>query len=131
MSENCKLTSVISVTSREKLFVKVSNRQYHPSLPHFGMLKTLFAMWLFFWVSHWWIDWSLKLTLLWNWNVSDEFWFRERQNSTSTQKDSQEIQQYRWWIVFVVWLTDKRHLVLSAAGTIVRDPHHHDSLKRR
>ena len=32
-----------------------------------------------------------------------------------------------WWIAFVVWLTDERHLVLFQAGTIVRDPHYHES----
>ena len=29
-----------------------------------------------------------------------------------------------WWIVFVVWLTNERRLVLFPARTIVRDPHH-------
>ena len=33
-----------------------------------------------------------------------------------------------WWIVFVVSLTDERHLALYPAGTTVRDPHHHESL---
>ena len=33
-----------------------------------------------------------------------------------------------WWIVFVVWLTDERLLALFPAGTIVRDPHHCESL---
>ena len=33
-----------------------------------------------------------------------------------------------WWIVFVVWLTNERRLVLFPAGTIVRDPHHRESL---
>ena len=28
--------------------------------------------------------------------------------------------------VIVVWLTDERRLALFPAGTIVRDPHHHD-----
>ena len=36
-----------------------------------------------------------------------------------------------WWIVFVVWLTDERHLALFPAGTTVRDPHHHESPTRR
>ena len=31
---------------------------------------------------------------------------------------------------FVVWLTDKRHLSLFPAGTIVRDPHHRESPTR-
>ena len=31
---------------------------------------------------------------------------------------------WSWWIVFVVWLTDKRRLALFPAKTIVRDPHH-------
>ena len=35
-----------------------------------------------------------------------------------------------WWIVFVVWLTDKRRLFLFPAGTIVRDPHHRESPTR-
>ena len=35
------------------------------------------------------------------------------------------------WIVFVVWLTDERRLALSPAGTIVRDPHHRESLSSR
>ena len=35
-----------------------------------------------------------------------------------------------WWIVFVVWLTNERHLALFPAGTIVRDPHHHGSPSR-
>ena len=35
---------------------------------------------------------------------------------------------WRWWIVFVVWLTDKRCFALFPAGTIVRDPHHRESL---
>ena len=34
-----------------------------------------------------------------------------------------------WWIVFVVWLTNERRLVLFPAGTIIRDPHHRESLK--
>ena len=33
-----------------------------------------------------------------------------------------------WWIAVVVWLTDKRCLALFPAGTIVRDPHHRESL---
>ena len=33
-----------------------------------------------------------------------------------------------WWIVFVIWLTDERHLALFMAGTIVRGPLHHESL---
>ena len=33
--------------------------------------------------------------------------------------------------VFVVWLTDKRGSALFPAGTIVRDPHHRESLTRR
>ena len=36
-----------------------------------------------------------------------------------------------WWIVFVVWLTNERRLVLFPAGTIVRDPHHRESPTRR
>ena len=32
-----------------------------------------------------------------------------------------------WWIVFVVWLTDERHLVVFPAGIIVRYPHHRES----
>ena len=32
-----------------------------------------------------------------------------------------------WWIAVVVWLTDKRCLALFPAGTIIRDPHHHES----
>ena len=32
--------------------------------------------------------------------------------------------------VFVVWLTDERCLALFPAGTIVRDPHHRQSLTR-
>ena len=35
------------------------------------------------------------------------------------------------WIVFVVWLTDERRLVLFPARTIVRDPHHRVSPTRR
>ena len=34
-------------------------------------------------------------------------------------------------IFFVVWLTDERHLGLFPAGTIVRDPHRHESPTRR
>ena len=34
-------------------------------------------------------------------------------------------------IIFVVWLTDERHLALFPAGTIVRDPHHRESLTPR
>ena len=30
----------------------------------------------------------------------------------------------------VVWLTNKRRLTLFSAGTIVRDPHHCESLTR-
>ena len=33
-------------------------------------------------------------------------------------------------IVFVVWLTNERHLALFPAGTIVRDPHNHKSPTR-
>ena len=33
-------------------------------------------------------------------------------------------------IVFMVWLTDERHLVLFPAGTIVRDPNHRKSPTR-
>ena len=36
-----------------------------------------------------------------------------------------------WWNVFVVWLTDERRLALFPAGTIVRDPHHHESPTHR
>ena len=36
--------------------------------------------------------------------------------------------EHVWWIVFVVWLTDKRRLVLFPAGTIARDSHHRESL---
>ena len=32
-----------------------------------------------------------------------------------------------WWIVFVVWFTDKRRVGLFPAKTIVRDPHHCES----
>ena len=32
---------------------------------------------------------------------------------------------------FAVWLTDERRLALFPAGTIVRDPHHRESLTRR
>ena len=32
---------------------------------------------------------------------------------------------------FVVWLTDESRLALFPAGTIVRDPHHRESLTRR
>ena len=35
-----------------------------------------------------------------------------------------------WWIVFVVWLTDERHLALFPARIIIRDPHHLESLTR-
>ena len=31
---------------------------------------------------------------------------------------------------FVIWLTDKGRLALFPAGTIVRDPHHRESLTR-
>ena len=33
--------------------------------------------------------------------------------------------------VFVVWLTDESGLALFRAETIVRDPHHRESLTRR
>ena len=33
--------------------------------------------------------------------------------------------------VFVAWLTDERRLALFPAGTIVKDPHHRESLTRR
>ena len=37
-----------------------------------------------------------------------------------------------WWIVFVVvWFPDERWLALFPAGTIVRDPHHHEPQTRR
>ena len=36
-----------------------------------------------------------------------------------------------WWIVFMVWLSDERHLALFPVGTIVRDPHHRESPTRR
>ena len=32
---------------------------------------------------------------------------------------------------FVVWLTDERRLTLFPARTIVRDPHHRESLTHR
>ena len=32
---------------------------------------------------------------------------------------------------FVLWLTNERHLALFPAGTIVRDPHHRESLSSR
>ena len=32
---------------------------------------------------------------------------------------------------FVVWLTNEQRLVLFPAGTIIRDPHHRESPKRR
>ena len=34
-------------------------------------------------------------------------------------------------MVFVEWLTDERRLALFPAGTIVRDPRHRESPKRR
>ena len=34
-------------------------------------------------------------------------------------------------MVFVVWLTNERHLASFPAGTIVRDPHHRESPTRR
>ena len=34
-------------------------------------------------------------------------------------------------IVFVVWLTEESDVALFPSGTIVRDPHHHESLIRR
>ena len=34
-------------------------------------------------------------------------------------------------MVIVVWLTDERRLALFPVGTIVRDPHHRESLTRR
>ena len=43
---------------------------------------------------------------------------------------SENIFRAIWWIVFVVWLTDERRLVLFSAGTIVRDPHHRESPTR-
>ena len=33
-----------------------------------------------------------------------------------------------WWVVFVEWLIDERRLGLFLAGTILRDPHHRESL---
>ena len=33
-----------------------------------------------------------------------------------------------WWIVFVVRLTEERHLALFPAWTIIRDPHYRKSL---
>ena len=36
-----------------------------------------------------------------------------------------------WWIIFVVWLTDERHLAWFPAGTIVRDSYHRKSPIRR
>ena len=35
------------------------------------------------------------------------------------------------WIAFVGWLTDERRLALLPARTIVRHPHHHESLTCR
>ena len=37
----------------------------------------------------------------------------------------------KWWIVFLVWLTNERRLALLPARTIVRDPHHlqYDTLR--
>ena len=43
---NWKMTSAISVTCKENLFVKVSNRQYYPLLAHLGVQKTLLVVWL-------------------------------------------------------------------------------------
>ena len=37
---------------RQQLFVKVSNRQYHPLLDHLGVLKTLLVVWLVSKVVH-------------------------------------------------------------------------------
>ena len=34
-------------------------------------------------------------------------------------------------LVSLVWLIDERRLSLFPAGTIVRDPHHRESLTRR
>ena len=38
---------------------------------------------------------------------------------------------YKWCIAFVVWLTDKKHLNLFPAATIVIDPHDFESPRRR
>ena len=38
---------------------------------------------------------------------------------------------WRLWIVFVLWLTNERHLALFPAGTIVRNPHYRESLTQR
>ena len=34
-------------------------------------------------------------------------------------------------LFFVVWLTDERRLALFPAGTIIKDPHYHESLTCR
>ena len=45
----------------------------------------------------------------------------------STNSDDDEW----WWIVFMVWLTNEKHLALFLVGTIVRDPQHRESPIRR
>ena len=41
------------------------------------------------------------------------------------------LDELNWWIVFVVWLTDEWRSALFPVGTIVREPHHRESLTRR
>ena len=51
------------------------------------------------------------------------------QSFTITRRAPSRIRKWNQlnWIVFVIWLTDERRLVLFSAGTIVRDPHHRES----
>ena len=36
-----------------------------------------------------------------------------------------------WWVAFVVWSIDERRIAFFSAMTIVRDPHHRESLTNR
>ena len=65
-------------------------------------------------------------------NVGNWFWDTFDINKIcSIHYSSSHKKLVNWWVVFMLWLTDERRLTLIPAGTIVRDPHHHESPTHR
>ena len=64
-------------------------------------------------------------------NVGNWFWDTFDINLISIHYSSSHKKLVNWWVVFMLWLTDERRLTLIPAGTIVRDPHHHESPTHR
>ena len=69
---------------------------------------------------------KLQKLILRNWcNIWDKKLQHDIHRAATKKK------KWAWWIVFMVWLTDERSLVLFPGETIARDPHHRESPTRR